>query len=790
MQSDSPLPDAVPADPTERRPTRSPTRRWVGSNVVSLLAFVAVLGALIASVAVVRASAGSKDNLRRAQVALAGAPGALGGVLGSPEALLAGQPVGSTELPLNKKLRDQLDETMGALNAFWHSHTATTLRAETALVNAQVAEMMGLIAQHRLGAANALHNRSVQPLSAKLEADIVHANIQLSHEIRSADQTAMRATLGVVGVAGVLLLLLLVGLKFTRRRRLRDELEQHVLRESERRLQALVEHGSDMITVVEPDTTIIYQAGAVGSMLGYAPRELHGVKLTEWLEPEDIPALHALCATPDTANEELRLRHRDGSQRTCEMHATNLLNDPAWEAIVLNIWDLSDRKALEERLRHQAFHDALTGLPNRALVLDRAQQMLARARRGSSMVAALFVDLDGFKHVNDNFGHAAGDELLKVVAERLQSVVREQDTVGRLGGDEFVVLLEPGAANVPPQLVTERLLEVLRQPIELEAGGKVVSVSASIGLATGREGTVDELLRDADFALYEAKRMGKDRFVLFEMSMQIEAQDRLALESELIDALDAEQFFLNYQPTFDLHTQRVTGVEALIRWQHPTRGVLAPDIFIPIAEDTRLIVPIGRWVLHEATMQLAAWHADGHQIGMSVNVSAVQLNQDGLVDDVAAALAQSNIDPSSLTLEITETALMRDIELATVRLQALKALGVRIAIDDFGTGHSSLAYLRRFPVDALKIDRSFISGIESSHTAEAIIRTLVQLGKTLEIETLAEGIEMPDQLEKLQEEQCDQGQGFLFARPLDVAAVEAFLESHRPKAALTPTGTR
>ncbi|MHB8575669.1 MAG: putative bifunctional diguanylate cyclase/phosphodiesterase [Dehalococcoidia bacterium] len=757
---------------------------------MSLLAFAAVLGALIASVAVVRANAGNKDNLRQAQVALAGAPGALGGVLGSPEALLAGAPVGPTELPVNKKLRDQLDETMRALNAFWHSHTATTLRAETALVNAQVAKMMALIAQHRLGAANALHDRSVRPPAAKLEADIAQANIQLGREIRAADQTGMRATLGVVGIAGVLLLLLLVGLKFTRRRRLRDELEQHVLRESERRLQALVEHGSDMITVVEPDTTIIYQAGAVGSMLGYAPRELHGVKLTEWLEPEDIPALRTLCATPDTANEELRLRHRDGSQRTCEVHATNLLNDPAWEAIVLNIWDLSDRKALEERLRHQAFHDALTGLPNRALVLDRAQQMLARARRGSSMVAALFVDLDGFKQVNDNFGHAAGDELLRVVAERLQSVVREQDTVGRLGGDEFVVLLEPGAANVPPQLVTERLLDVLRQPIELEAGGKIASVSASIGLAAGREGTVDELLRDADFALYEAKRMGKDRFVLFEMSMQIEAQDRLALESELIDALDAEQFFLNYQPTFDLHTQRVTGVEALIRWQHPTRGLLAPDIFIPIAEDTRLIVPIGRWVLREATMQLAAWHADGHQIGMSVNVSAVQLDQDGLVDDVAAALAQSKIDPSALTLEITETALMRDIELATLRLQALKALGVRIAIDDFGTGHSSLAYLRRFPVDALKIDRSFISGIESSHTAEAIIRTLVQLGKTLEIETLAEGIEMPDQLEKLQEEQCDQGQGFLFARPLDVTAVEALLETHRPKPALTPTGTR
>jgi EAL domain-containing protein (putative c-di-GMP-specific phosphodiesterase class I) len=265
--------------------------------------------------------------------------------------------------------------------------------------------------------------------------------------------------------------------------------------------------------------------------------------------------------------------------------------------------------------------------------------------------------------------------------------------------------------------------------------------------------------------------------VLFEASMQIEAQDRLALEAELQQAVELEQFFLLYQPTFDLHTNRVIGVEALIRWQHPTRGVLAPDTFIPIAEQTRLIVPIGRWVLREACRQAAAWHEAGHPIGMSVNISAHQLDQDGLDEDVERVLAQSGLDPASLTLEITETALMLDIDAATVRLRALKALGVRIAIDDFGTGHSSLAYLRKFPVDALKIDRSFISGIASSDAAAAIISTLVALGKTLGIDTLAEGIEQPAQLEKLQQEQCDQGQGFLFARPLDVPGIEDFLEA-------------
>jgi EAL domain-containing protein (putative c-di-GMP-specific phosphodiesterase class I) len=313
--------------------------------------------------------------------------------------------------------------------------------------------------------------------------------------------------------------------------------------------------------------------------------------------------------------------------------------------------------------------------------------------------------------------------------------------------------------------------------VDLQEAGRTVSVRASIGLAIGRQGSVDELLRDADFALYEAKRQGRASYVLFEASMQVEAQDRLALEGELERALTLEQFFLLYQPTFDLKTNSVTGVEALIRWQHPTRGVLAPETFIPIAEQTRLIVPIGRWVLQQACGQAAAWHEAGHPIGMSVNISAHQLDQDGLEEDVERVLAQSGLDPARLTLEITETALMLDIDAATVRLKALKALGVRIAIDDFGTGHSSLAYLRKFPVDALKIDRSFISGIASSDAAAAIISTLVALGKTLDIETLAEGIEEPAQLEKLQLEQCDQGQGFLFARPLDVQGIEEFLEA-------------
>ena len=764
-------------------------RGWLRHNVWSLLTVAGVMGALLATVAVVRGRAGEKDNLRRAQIALAAAPGALEGVIASPEALLEGAPAGPSEFPLSKLRRDQLARAITDLNRFWQSPIARALRADAALVDARTAVMMGLISQHRLREANVLHDRYIQALAVKLKAEIVKADGQLTSQTKAADAAAWRATLGIVAVAGTLLVLLLVGLARARRRRLRAEIEQGILIDSERRLQALVEHGSDMITVVEADTTVIYQAGAVESMLGYAPRELQGARLSDWLEPDDVPSLLELCAAESTASRELRLLHRDGSKRTCEVHATNLLEDPAWEGIVLNIWDLSERKALEERLRHHAFHDTLTGLPNRALVLDRGEGMLARARRGSSMVAALFVDLDGFKHVNDTFGHPAGDRVLKTIADRLEGVVREQDTVGRLGGDEFVVLIEPGAHNVPPYLLVERLLSVLREPIELEEGGKVLSVTASIGLAVGRGDSIEELLRDADFAMYEAKRAGRGRYILFETSMQVEAQDRFALETELQDALNGEQFFLLYQPTFDLHTQRTIGVEALIRWRHPTRGVLGPDIFIPIAEYTGLIVPIGLWVLEEACRQAAAWQSDGREIGMSVNVSGYQLDHDGLDGDIERVLAQSGIDPSTLTLEITETALMRDIDAAALRLEALKALGVRVAIDDFGTGHSSLAYLRRFPIDALKIDQSFISGIASSDTSNVIIRTLVQLGKTLGIATLAEGIEEPAQLEKLQAEQCDQGQGFLFARPLDVSGVEAFLDSSRSKGPLALTKT-
>ncbi len=426
------------------------------------------------------------------------------------------------------------------------------------------------------------------------------------------------------------------------------------------------------------------------------------------------------------------------------------------------------------QLRHQALHDALTGLPNRILALDRAEQMLAGARRRHAPVAALFVDLDGFKHVNDTFGHSVGDEVLKVVAQRLRQAVREGDTAARLGGDEFVVLMEDAELGATPERVADRLLEALRRPYPT-GGRRPLSLGASIGIAVGLPASADELLRDADIALYEAKAGGRGRYVIFESSMQTAIQERITLEMDLAEAVSRNELFLLYQPTFELGTERVVGVEALLRWRHPTRGTLSPDEFIPIAEQSGLIVPIGRWVLEEACARASDWHRRGRHIGMAINVSARQIDREGLVDEVRTALHDTSLRPDALTLEVTETTIMRDAPTNARRLATLKDLGVRIAIDDFGTGYSSLAYLRQFPVDALKLDRSFVSGLASSKEAAALIHTLVQLAKTLELETVAEGIDDQAQLDALRREGCDLGQGFLFSPPLPPDALEALL---------------
>jgi diguanylate cyclase (GGDEF)-like protein len=435
----------------------------------------------------------------------------------------------------------------------------------------------------------------------------------------------------------------------------------------------------------------------------------------------------------------------------------------------------------DDELAFMATHDQLTGLPNRTLILDRGEHMLGRARRMRAPLAALVIDLDNFTSINDTLGHAAGDELLRAIAARLDGVVRDVDALGRIGGDEFVVLAEEFAKAADAELIAERIRAALRAPFALGDGKQTaLTVTASIGVATGERPSVDDFLRDADIAMHRAKRDGKDRHVVFESGMQDVVQSRMELEMDLRGALAREEFFLLYQPTFDLHGMRPTGVEALIRWQSSGRGLVQPNDFIPLLEETGLIVDVGRWVLAQACSQGARWHAHGHAVGVAVNVSARQLECDEIITDVRRALESSGLDAGALTLEITETALMRNPEQTAKRLRAIKALGARIAIDDFGTGYSSFAHLKQFPVDALKIDRSFISQLSENPEGETLLRTLVQLGKALSIETLAEGIELRQQLSVLREERCDSGQGYLFARPLSVEATETFLRDWRP----------
>jgi diguanylate cyclase (GGDEF)-like protein len=426
-----------------------------------------------------------------------------------------------------------------------------------------------------------------------------------------------------------------------------------------------------------------------------------------------------------------------------------------------------------DELRFQALHDALTGLPNRALIMDRIDQLLARTRRNGTSGAALYIDLDDFKNVNDSLGHEVGDQLLAAVAMRMANTLRGADTIGRMGGDEFVVLLDGSDTMVAPELVAERLLEVMRQPFEFDGSSTSLYANASIGIAVGDRDAGGELLRDADIALYQAKAKGKNRYEFFHPEMQNDIGRRIRLEVDLRSALKAEQFRLVYQPIYNLDSLAVVGAEALLRWQHPTDGLLAPDDFIPILEQTGLIREVGAWVLREACGQMALWHSRGDSLKISVNVSVRQLDDDRIVDHIRQALDATGLDPTALIIEVTETALMRDTDAAVRRLHAIKALGVGVAVDDFGTGYSSLAYLQRFPVDCIKIDKSFTSAMCGSVESEALIKTFVQLGRDLGLTTLAEGVETTAEMELLRSDQVDEVQGYLFARPLDADALEA-----------------
>jgi diguanylate cyclase (GGDEF)-like protein/PAS domain S-box-containing protein len=591
--------------------------------------------------------------------------------------------------------------------------------------------------------------------------------------------TTRRDVLLIVGAMALALLALLFG-AFSGTSRLLS-LQNRQLRTSEERFRSLVRNSVDVNMIVSADGTIAYESPAAERVLGLRAGERLGQPAFEIIHPDDRAfgenLLAGVMQTPGAeVSGELRARHADGSWRSIDAVLKNLLDDPAVGGIVVNYRDVTTRKTLEEELRRQAFHDSLTGLANRALFADRLEHALSRTRRFGQQVAVLFIDLDDFKTVNDSLGHGEGDLLLVAVAERLQHPLRSGDTIARMGGDEFAVLLEdPSDANAPVE-VAQRLLAALEAPFE--RGAKELFVHASVGIAvsTLKSMTPGDLLRDADVSMYTAKSNGKNRVEVFQPSMHAAAIARLALKGDLERALEREEFALLYQPIIQLQTGQVTGVEALLRWHHPRRGVVGPTEFISVAEETGLIIPLGRWVLTEACRQAVAWDLEARRpLRMSVNVSGRQIHQAGFTDQVAEVLASTGFDPARLTLELTESVLMQDVDVTAATLGELKRLGVRLAIDDFGTGYSSLSYLRRFPIDELKIDRSFVATVNVGPDQSALVRSILKLGDTLHLETVAEGIEQADQLHELQGLGADLGQGFYFAKPLTSEAISTLL---------------
>jgi diguanylate cyclase (GGDEF)-like protein len=429
---------------------------------------------------------------------------------------------------------------------------------------------------------------------------------------------------------------------------------------------------------------------------------------------------------------------------------------------------------------HQAFHDSLTGLPNRALFLDRLEHAEARATRTGSPVAVLFLDLDSFKKVNDRLGHVAGDELLVLVAGRLRRCMRPSDTAARFGGDEFAMLLEDMAPDASAALVAERVLQDLTKPFTIQ--GQEVLISASVGIASSQDRAGDDLLRNADLAMYRAKSAGKGRFQQFEAGMHVVVLERLELEVDLQRALHQRELEVHFQPIVELATGRTVAVEALLRWNHPTRGLIGPDEFIPMAEETGAIHAFGQWVLSEACRQAVEWNAGvcrDDPIAIGVNLSGRQLEDPALVNLVAAVLEETGLPPELLILEITETILMQDLEGTISKLSELRELGVRLSVDDFGTGYSSLQYLRRFPLDSLKIAKSFVDGVAGPSQDAAVARAIVDLGETFNLRVVAEGVEAIEQHERLLELGCEFGQGYLFARPAPASEIECALTGAR-----------
>jgi len=559
-----------------------------------------------------------------------------------------------------------------------------------------------------------------------------------------------------------------------------------VLRASEEPFRAIVESAADAIISADAGGRIRSWNTAAERMFGHRADEVIGRPLTI-LMPEGQREAHErgldrFCSTGEGRitgrTVELEALRADGSTFPVELSLSTWAG-PAGPCFTAILRDITERRRAQEKLSHQALHDPLTGLPNRTLVLDRIGQALARSARHDWSVAVLFFDVDRFKVVNDSLGHSAGDALLVLVVERLQGLLRPGDTMARLGGDEFLVVCEEVDGVHQARNLADRLTRAFSTPFVL--GEREMFATASLGIALGRApgATPESLMRDADAAMYRAKERGKARYEVFDEDMRAQALRRLDTEHAMPRALERNEFRILYQPIVSLDTGTMTGVEALVRWEHPDHGLITPSEFVPIAEDNGLIVPLGSWVLGQAMEQAASWHREHpsrRDLHITVNLSARQLQDPGLPFSVANALDALEMDPAALTLEITESVLMHDRDISLARLLDLKFLGVGLAIDDFGTGYSSLAYLQRFPLDVLKVDKAFVDGVAHGAEESALAAAIIRLGHNLHLRTVAEGVECPEQVTHLRRLGCSDAQGYLFARPLPAEEIDACLE--------------
>jgi diguanylate cyclase (GGDEF)-like protein/PAS domain S-box-containing protein len=555
------------------------------------------------------------------------------------------------------------------------------------------------------------------------------------------------------------------------------------------RFRSLVHNSASILLLLDAAGTVLSVSAAITRMLGHDQGLVEGRALDDLVVTPDRPAFRAAleCALEEQGAVgptvvEVGLRRREGGAPVpCELSIVNLIDDPTVNGLVVSAHNVTKLRSTRDALVQLATCDALTSLPNRTEILERIDQMQRRGHDTDEHGAVLFIDLDRFKDINDSLGHRIGDHVLRQVADRFRSALRESDAIGRLGGDEFVVLIDGRGAR-HAEIAGQRLLEVLAAPFSVPSDARPqVSVSASIGIVSGTYESAEDLLMDADIALFEAKAAGRNQAVRFEPSMRGRFRARIELQRDLRLALANGEFFLVYQPVIRLADGSVRSTEALLRWRRPSGVVEAPDSFIPALEESGLIVEVGAFVLEEACRQTRLWHDVGLVTAVSVNVSPRQFETDSFVDDVRLATRCAGLDPSWLILEMTETTLMRDSHESDLKLRALKDLGVRLAIDDFGTGYSSLAYLQKFPVDIVKIDRTFIAGTGDGRGA-ALVHALVELGNALGLETVAEGIETAEQCEFLRLEGCDDGQGYYFSRPLEVADAGLFIAGARHEA--------